>query len=333
MKWKERSIDELADMVCGNHDAATTVFPYRPSSRLTRFFRDADTDYKHDGSTRAVWVASALAEMLDEPHSDAKTPPDSFLRVLARLMDLQDGTENDDEKRTGALKAVNVPLNREGFEAFYADDDKCYLRHIATRAVVSSTANPHRAFSKQEEERKAQLAAYLDTASEDEFIGEVLLPLFRWIGFHRITSGGHKDKALEFGKDIWMRYQLPTMHVLYFGIQVKKGKLDASGATRAGNTNMAEILNQAQMMLAHEIFDPELNRKVLVDHAFIAAGGEITKAARHFIGDALDRHKRSQIMFMDRNDIINLFIANNISLPSNALKATISPLPDNDIPF
>jgi hypothetical protein len=35
------------------------------------------------------------------------------------------------------------------------------------------------------------------------------------------------------------------------------------------------------MMLAHEIFDPETNKRVLVDHAFIIAGGEITKAARN----------------------------------------------------
>jgi hypothetical protein len=69
------------------------------------------------------------------------------------------------------------------------------------------------------------LAIYLDTASEDELIEEVLLPLFRQLGFHRITAAGHKDKALEYGKDIWMRYTLPTQHVLYFGIQAKKTSL------------------------------------------------------------------------------------------------------------
>ena len=81
-----------------------------------------------------------------------------------------------------------------------------------------------------------------------------------------------------------MRYQLPTQHYLYFGIQAKKGKLDASGVTKGTNVNVAEIYNQVLMMLAHEIFDPETNRKVLVDHAFIVAGGEITKAARQLLG-------------------------------------------------
>lgn len=64
-----------------------------------------------------------------------------------------------------------------------------------------------------------------------------------------------------------MRYVLPTQHVLYFGIQAKKGKLDASGAGHGSSTNIAEIHNQALMMLGHEVFDPETSKNVLVDHA------------------------------------------------------------------
>ena len=85
-------------------------------------------------------------------------------------------------------------------------------------------------------------------------------------------------------------------------------------------------------MLAHEIFDPETNRKVLVDHAFIVAGGEITKAAQQLLGGMLDATKRSQIMFMDRNDILNLFIVHNVQLPDGALPKSTSDL-DDDIPF
>ena len=55
-------------------------------------------------------------------------------------------------------------------------------------------------------------AAALDTASEDELIEEILLPLFRQLGFQRVTASGHQDKALEYGKDIWMRFRLSTLH-------------------------------------------------------------------------------------------------------------------------
>jgi hypothetical protein len=161
----------------------------------------------------------------------------------------------------------------------------------------------------------------------------VLLPLFRQMGFHRVTAAGHKDKALEYGKDVWMKFTLPTQHVLYFGLQAKKGKLDASGMTKGENANIAEIHNQAVMMLGHEIFDPETSRRVLVDHAFIVAGGEITKAARNWLGNKLDATKRSQIMFIDRDDILNLHVVTNLPLPPGALPEAAVPSADNDIPF
>jgi len=331
MKWRQRTVDEIADMICGNGEG--TPFVYRSSSYITRFFRDADTDYAHDGSTRAAWVSSVLEQILAEPHADAQTPPPTFCRVIATLMDAGDATDGDTD-RIGALSRLNTTLAREGFEAFYAADHKCYLQHIGTGAIAAPAANPHRPLSKDELARRELLIRFLDKASEDELIEDVLLPLFRQLGFHRVTAAGHKDKALEYGKDIWMRYTLPTQHVLYFGLQAKRDKLDAAGTSRGGTANIGEILNQVTMMLGHEIFDPETSRRVLVDHAFIVAGGEITKAARNWLGGRLDASKRSQVLFIDREDIINLFIVTNVPLPAAALplsrKGTFL---DDDIPF
>jgi hypothetical protein len=75
------------------------------------------------------------------------------------------------------------------------------------------------------------------------------MSMFRQLGFHRITAAGHKDKALEFGKDIWIRYTLPTQHILYFGIQAKKGKINSSGVTKEDNRNVADIHNQVPICL------------------------------------------------------------------------------------
>jgi hypothetical protein len=239
---------------------------------------------------------------------------------------------NEGPEREGARGLLNAALIREGFEAFYAPDKQCYLRHLATNTVATASPNPHRPFSASELKRREQLIAYLDGAAEDALIEEVLLPLFRQLGFHRVTAAGHKDKALEYGKDLWMKFTLPTQHVLYFGIQAKKGKLDASGVSKAANGNVAEIHNQATMMLGHEIFDPEIGKRVLVDHAFIVAGGAITKAARNWLGNKLDASKRSQIMFMDRDDVLNLFVVTNLPLPSGAFSET-ELVDDDDLPF
>lgn len=318
MQFKARNLRALAEMVIGNAEH----FPYRSSSYITEFFEDCDLDFVHDGSTRWAWTAERLAELLAEP-ALPNMLPERFMTVLRTLMDKADAQDGDPD-RAKALAALNVPLMREGFEAYYGDDRLLHVRHTGTK-TTSVVANPHRRFTPDEIKRRDQLAAYLDGCSEDELIEDVLLPLFRHVGFQRITAAGHKDKALEYGKDVWMRFVLPTQHVLYFGIQAKKGKLDSSGTSTA---NVAEILNQVTMMLGHEIFDPELNRRVLVDHAYIVAGGEITKAARNWLGNKLDQAKRSQIMFMDRSDILNLFIASKLPLPGKAL-----PLDDFDVPF
>lgn len=319
-------------MICGNppRQGQQSYFKYRSSSYLTQFFEDCDTDYRHDGSTRDAWVANTLTVILNDPTSDPKFPSPTFCRAIKLLMDQEDAT-NEGPQRINALEELNTTLAREGFEAFYAEDKQCYLRIIKTKAVAALLPNPHRPFSGAELQKREQLSAYLDNASEDEFIEDVLLPLFRQLGFHRVTLAGHKDKQLEYGKDVWMKYTLPTTHILYFGLQAKKAKVDAAGDGKGTNRNIAEIHNQALMMLGHEVFDPETSKRVLVDHAFIVSGGEITKAARNWLGGKLDATKRSQIMFMDREDILNLYIVTNLPLPTTAI-STVA-ITDDEIPF
>lgn len=243
-----------------------------------------------------------------------------------------------DVKSYVSIKSSREQLETELLQRFletvrYSEDEEIVQVSIIPKAgSIAPEGNPHRPLSSIELERKALLTSYLDKVSEDDLIGEVLMPLFRHLGFQRITIAGHKDKALEYGKDIWMKYVLPTQNVLYFGIQIKKNKLDSSGVSKSGNANVAEILNQVTMMLGHEIFDPETSRKVLVDHAFIVAGGEITKQARNWIAGKLDVSKISQIMFLEREDILNLFIVNNISLPAGAFPKIENPDDDN-LPF
>jgi hypothetical protein len=325
MKFKPRNLRAIAEMVIGD----SHHFPYRSSHFITRFFEECDLDFIHDGTTRAVWVSDRLEELLEEPQPAVFQLPTRFIVLLRTLMDLREA-EDDDPDRKKALEALNLPLMREGYEAYYDDEQTLQVRHIGSKTVSTAT-NPHRPLTPKETERKRQISVYLDGCSEDELIEEILLPLFRQLGFHRLTAAGHIDKALEYGKDVWMRFVLPTQHVLYFGIQAKKGKLDSAGMTKGSNANIAEIYQQVLMMLGHEIFDPETSKKALVDHAFIVAGGEITTQARNWLGGKLDASKRSQILFMDREDILNLYVTYNIPLPESALP-NLDDLPD-EIPF
>ena len=331
-KFKRKTLNEIADMICGNFEQDKSYFVYRSSSYLTEFFEDCEFDcFVHDGSTRKWWVVDVLEKILSMPASCHHLVSDGFITVIRELMDRSDAL-NEEPDRSNALQQLNISLNREGFEAFYDEANICQLRNIDTKVSSTSVTAPQRAWTPEEKKIRTQLQEYFDNASEDEITEDILLPMFRHIGFQRITAAGHKDKALEYGKDVWMKYRLPTFHNIYFGIQVKKGKLDA--AAKLKNSNIAEVHAEVQMMLGHMVFDPETNRKCLVDHAIIIAGGEITKQAKNWLAEKLDASQRSQILFMDRNDILDLMLMYKVPLPEKIIEAnsTIS-FTDDDVPF
>jgi hypothetical protein len=84
------------------------------------------------------------------------------------------------------------------------------------------------------------------------------------------------------------------------------------------------------MAIDHPIFDPEANRKVLLDHLFMISAGEITKAARTGLIEQLDASQRRHIIFMDRDEFLDQSarILIDLHLDEPAVEIT-----DEDIPF
>jgi hypothetical protein len=63
------------------------------------------------------------------------------------------------------------------------------------------------------------------------------------------------------------------------------------------------------------------------------SGGEITKAARNWIVGQLDASQRRQIIFMDREEILNLFVVYSLPLPAAALPEPETVPDDDELPF
>lgn len=307
MKFRNRTITDLSELVCGN---VRQGFKYYTQRQLAELMDDAGIAFASNQSTRAKDVAASLHTELDTFDG---SPSPRFHRLIELVMEREDATEDDGPDRQIALETINGVLKREGYVAYYDDKKRCRLRRIEERVVVPERTQT--AFTPAEIEQCRKLEAYLDGASEDQTIEYVVVPIFRHLNYKRITAAGHKDKALEYGKDVWMKFTLPTKHVIYFGAQVKREKIAAAGRQKAGTANAAEIVQQVRMMLGHEVFDPDINSKRLVDHAYIISGGEITKAARNWIAGELDRSQRSQLLFFDRADILDLFITNGLRVP------------------
>lgn len=329
MKLSKRTLTDLAEIICGSAGGAAFErknFTYRSSTYLTEFFTNCDMDFVHDGSTRKWWVLEVLERLNSGPVSNPQLPADGLLRVIQELMDAANFGATLD--RNVALTDLNLSLGRDGFQAYLDAAGRCYLRNLGTQATSASLYLQKRTWTEPELKRRAALTEYLDTASEDEFIENVLVPMFSQLGFIRISVSGHTDKALEYGKDLWMKYQLPTNHFIYFGVQAKKGKLDA--AANSKNENISEVLNQIRMMLESPVWDPETNKKNLLDHVFIASGGDITKQAIAWLGQHLDQESRRHVMFLDRDTILDLAAGINLPVPGRESKCDSF---DQDIPF
>src|SRR5687767_14206630 len=106
-------LDHLAEMICGNDgDKFSKGFPYRSSSELTRFFRNCDLDYKHDGSTRNRWVADVLQEISVGPASSPDLPSDAMATVLLQLLNI-DYFDRPNCDRQLAHQDLNTLLERQ----------------------------------------------------------------------------------------------------------------------------------------------------------------------------------------------------------------------------
>ena len=78
MKLRRKTVNEIADMICGNE---SNYFIYRSSSYLTEFFEECGLNFVHDRSTRKWWVVDVLNRILSEPESNPSLLPDKFVFV------------------------------------------------------------------------------------------------------------------------------------------------------------------------------------------------------------------------------------------------------------
>ncbi len=333
MRLSSRTISDLAELICGASGGGGgydwSHFPYRSSSRLTEFFRNCDLDYVHQGETRKWWVEEVLTELNKAPASTPHLPPGGIIRVLQELLDPLD-YKRAELDQSAALKDLNAVVSRDGLEVYLDGSRRAHVRNRDTEATSANLKIQSRPLTKEELEKRRKAEEFLEKASEDEIIEELLVPLFRQLNFLRVSPTGHRDRSLEFGKDLWMKFQLPTGHFIYFGAQVKRDKIDAAG--RDVTKNISGIIAQAEMMLDHPVFDPESNRKHLLDHVFIISGGEITKQARSLIVENLDREARRHLIFMDRDELLDLVVLTGTRIPEEEAEAASSPI-DDDLPF
>lgn len=332
MKLANHTVEYLAELICGASGGSRFYwpeFPYRSRYELEKFFSRCGFEYEGDDfeGDRHTWTMSVLNDLKQGTASVSGLPSDSIGIVIKELMANTHFIKGEVKlDRAAALNSLNEVLKPSHLQAFFDNNDDCLLRSKTSLANNKMIQKLSRPMSKKELDRRARIESFLSTSSEDDIIEKLLVPLFRELGYLRVEETGHRDRSLEFGKDLWMKFRLPTGHYIYFTAQVKKGKIDSAGKSK--NTNVTEVLNQARMALDYPIFDPEVNRQCLIDHLYIISAGLITKQARHFIIKNLDASSRRHIIFMDRVELMDLGAVSGIEYFD-----VEAPAFEDDIPF
>lgn len=108
MKIGGSAIKKLAEMICGNK--GFNHFPYRSSSQLTKFFRDIDLNFVHDGSTRHIWVQDVLNKLNDQSTEHENLPNRELIKVITSLVNPDDFLFEEKLDHKKAVEDVNKAL-------------------------------------------------------------------------------------------------------------------------------------------------------------------------------------------------------------------------------
>ena len=125
----------------------------------------------------------------------------------------------------------------------------------------------------------------LRTLKEDRLRTDVLIPLFRALGYHDVV---HNHGAQERGKDITMWKPDPLLGRENFGVVAKAGPI--SGRT-AGKGSAGEVISQIQQCLRSPFTDPITGQNQIVKTCIVVTNGTIREesitAIRSAIGELI----------------------------------------------
>lgn len=122
----------------------------------------------------------------------------------------------------------------------------------------------------------------LDKMDEDRLRRQVLIPLFKSMGYRDVTH--YHGGPLEQGKDIVMWKPGDIRDRVNYGVVVKASKI--SGKAK-GKGSSAEVLFQVEQCFGTPYKDQVTTRDQLVDHCYVISSQEITKEAINSIQGVL----------------------------------------------
>jgi hypothetical protein len=134
--------------------------------------------------------------------------------------------------------------------------------------------------------------------NERKFSSEILLPLFRKMGFHNISF---KHGRKEFGKDFTFSEIDKFNQVQHYGVQVKAGNI--SGEV---NSVIDEIISQIKDAFRIPYYDINNNNPHYISTCLIICSGSFTENAKDKIMHKVDKGLHGSIYFLDKKATLEM---------------------------
>lgn len=139
MKLKPAAINKLAEIICGNEPYIS--FPYRSSSKLTRFFVSLDLDFIHDGSTRSPWVENVLTQLNSKQAKNEHLPSSDLCRVIESIVNPNYFLFDESKSIEKAREELNQVLGANGLALTILQTGEARLHSSQTEFISSVPEN------------------------------------------------------------------------------------------------------------------------------------------------------------------------------------------------
>ena len=181
--------------------------------------------------------------------------------------------------KSSKLTEVAAKGGRARSRSLSSADRKAIARNAAERRWMSA------------EDRPLSIAT-LQAMSEDELRKQVLIPLFRKMGYFDVTD--YHGGSLEQGKDIvmWQRTDFGRRNI---AVVVKAKKISGKAS---GNNSAAEVATQIRQCFGRPFHDRESTDELPVHECIVVCPYELTTEARQSIASILGDSTRRNVGYL-----------------------------------
>ena len=185
----EKTLERLAEVICGGEHYARGLVGYRSGPDLARFMSSATGMAYRFEATRKWWLRDQLRALNNEDYGgESDAIPWMLGQVIVRIVDTREYGPGEHGRRTQVATYVNMILRSDGVELQWNDDEALYEVREIPDAELKASRRPGQGATAEGSEAVAK-GALLDAVVRHTTISSSARSLF--------VDGHHAQAVLE----------------------------------------------------------------------------------------------------------------------------------------